>query len=444
MRIVRAKLIFPAILVGLVVLVVWSMRDRAVEVDTARVRRSSVRDHVEEDARTRVIERYILSSPVGGRLLRVLVREGEAVEAGDVLARIDPLALRSRVEQTRARMRDLAEQAKGIDRKRPKEGELARARLLESVAEEALVVAQSEHAEARAELTKAENDAKRDRRLRESGSITPGELDDIELALTRAQEAEAARARGILIRKLQVRVARLGCEILAETCKDFDWEEQACRERIKAVEAELTVLEDDLGRVEIRAPIAGVVLRRHRESETVVAAGVPVIEIGDIRRLEVEADVLSESAARMHIGQDVEVFGRALGEREIAGKITRIHLGAFKKISSLGVEQQRVTIVAGFDPGEVVLGDGYRVDIRVIFDERRDVLIVPEGALFRRGGRWSVFKVDDGRIRLTKVKTGLGDGHGRVREILEGLAANDEVVLHPDNSLTDGARAEPR
>jgi HlyD family secretion protein len=442
MRFVRAKYIVPAVLVGLVVLVVWSLKDRAVEVDTARVTQGSVRSYVEEDARTRAAERYTLSSPVNGRLLRVGVRAGDPVTQGQVLARIDPLELRSRVEQTRSRLRELTEQAKGIDRKRPKAEQMTQAKLLESVAEESLVVSESEHAESRAALTKAQNDEKRDRRLRETGAITPGELEDSELALTRAREAEAASARRIQIRKLEVRVASLASAILVETGKDFDWEKQACRERIKAVEADLEVLEDDLGRVEIVAPIDGVVLRRYHESETVVAAGAPVLEIGDIRRLEVEADVLSEDAALMRVGQHVEVFGRALDDRVVAGKITRIHGGAFRKISSLGVEQQRVTIVAGFDPGDVLLGDGYRVDLRVIFDERRDVLLVPEGALFRRGGRWSVFRVENGRIQLTRVETGLGDG--REREILEGLSANDEVVLHPENGLTEGKKVEPR
>ncbi len=173
-----------------------------------------------------------------------------------------------------------------------------------------------------------------------------------------------------------------------------------------------------------------------------VAAGEPILEIGDPSRLEVEADVLSEDAARMFVGQPVEVFGRALGDRVVTGKVKRIHRGAFKKISSLGVEQQRVTIVADFDASGVNLGDGFRVDLRVIFDARKQAVLVPEGALFRRSGHWSVFRVRDDRAHVVEVVTGLGDG--REREVTEGLEDGDEVILHPDNALEDGTRVVGR
>jgi HlyD family secretion protein len=176
------------------------------------------------------------------------------------------------------------------------------------------------------------------------------------------------------------------------------------------------------------------------ESEQVVAVGTPLLEIGDLRQLEVEADFLSEDAAHMRAGMPAEIFGRALGNEVIQGKIRRIHPAAFEKISSLGVEQQRVTVVVGFEPGQVPLGDRYRVEVRVVLDERGDALLVPEGALFRRVGKWHVFVVEGGRARLRAVETGLRDG--RRREILQGLREGETLVLHPE-SIDDGARVEP-
>jgi HlyD family secretion protein len=423
-------------------LVVWSLRGRASPVDIGRVRRGEVREFVEEEARTRCVDRYVVSSPVAGRLLRLEVLEDELVEAGDVVARIDPLAPRSRVEAAKAKLRELGARLAGVDRRRPKPEELKRAELLENVARESLVVAEKELSEASAARAKAESDRDRARRLREGGTITPDELETTELTLTRARDTESARERVVRIRRLEVEVAALDRSILEESARDLDWEEKAYGHQLEAVTAELRALEDDLGRTVLRAPAAGRVLRRHRESEAVVAAGEPVLEIGDVSRLEVEADVLSEDAARMSAGQPVEVFGRALLGRVVEGRIERIHRGAFKKISSLGVEQQRVTIVASFEPGEASLGDGYRVSLRVIFEARKAAVLVPEGALFRRGGRWAAFRVENGRARLAQVVTGLGDG--REREVLEGLSEGDEVILHPPNGLEDGDRVTPR
>jgi HlyD family secretion protein len=442
MRLRPKKLIAPAVVVALIVLVALAMSGGSVEVDVASVRTGRVRDTVEEEARTKVVDPYVLSSPVAGRLLRVTVREGQEVEKDEVLATIDRLALDSRLTGARAKLEELRQRVAGVDRRRPKDEEMKRAAYREALAREELTVAEAALNEAVAARAKAVEDAKRARELRGSGTITPAELEGAELTETRAVEDHGIQQRRVTMARLGLEVAKLETSILAATRGDFDWEEKAYRAQIEAAEAELTVLEDDAKRAELSSPIDGVVLRRFQESETVVAAGTPILEVGDVRRLVVEADVLSEDAARMKEGQPVEVFGRALGGETIPGTITRIHGGAFRKISSLGVEQQRVTVVASFDPGERRLGDGFRVHLRVIFEEKRDVLLVPEGALFRRSGRWSVFRVVDGKAVLTPVRTGLGDGLDR--EVREGLSDGDEVILHPGNGLEDGARVEAR
>jgi HlyD family secretion protein len=442
MRIRPKKLIVPAVLVVVGGLIAWSVSSRSVEVDVGRVRRGDVRDFVEEEARTRVVDRYVLGSHVAGRLLRVTVREGDAVEKGDVLARVDPLALSTRVTQTRAKLRELRARLEGVDRRRPKAEEVSRAALRVTLAEEEVAVARRSFEESKATLAKAKRDADRARELSETGTITPDELEAEELVETQASEDRSVRERRVRIAELVLEVARLESSILLAKKGDYDWEEEAYREQITAAEAALEVQRDDLTRADVIAPADGVVLRRHLESEAVVAAGTPILEVGDIRRLEVVADLLSEDAARMEVGQPVEVYGRALHGATLPGRITRIHPGAFRKISSLGVEQQRVTVVAEFDPGEHALGDEYRVHLRVIFATSEDTILVPEGALFRHGDSWSVFRVEGDRLRRVGVRIGLGDG--RVREVREGLQPGDEVVLHPEAGLEEGARITRR
>ena len=167
--------------------------------------------------------------------------------------------------------------------------------------------------------------------------------------------------------------------------------------------------------------------------------GTRILEIGLLSRLEVEAEFLSEDAAHMKVGMPAEIFGRALGDRALPARVKRIYPSAFKKISSLGVEQQRVKVIVDFEGA--TLGDRYRVEVRVILERREDAVLVPEGALFRHEGRWHVFKIVDGVPRLTRVDTGLRDG--RRREVLSGLVTGDQVILHPDSTLEDGAPIEP-
>ncbi len=142
----------------------------------------------------------------------------------------------------------------------------------------------------------------------------------------------------------------------------------------------------------------------------------------------------------MRPGMPAEIFGRALGERVIPGKIERIHPSAFEKISSLGVEQQRVKVIVAFDATDAGLGDLFRVEVRVILEERDDVVLVPEGALFRHRSAWQVFVVKGDTADLRRVETGIRDG--RFREIISGLAAGETVVLHPGDAVTEGVRVK--
>ncbi|MCU0725269.1 MAG: efflux RND transporter periplasmic adaptor subunit [Planctomycetes bacterium] len=436
------KLLLPAAIVLALAALAWWSAARPVLVDLGTVARGDVRETVEEEGRTRVRERFELSAPVDGRLFRVALEPGDPVIAGQVLAEIDPLSLESRVREAEARIAALSAQVTGVDRRRPDPNEIERSKLQERVASDAVVVAERELAEAQAAHEQARREASRARDLEKQKTISAAERETAELAETRAAETLAARQALLSVRGLEVATAELTTKILVESARDLDWEEALYRAQTDQVRAGLEVLRDDLRRAEMVAPVSGVILDRYRESEAVLSAGTPVLAVGSLADLEAEADLLSEDAARMRPGMAAEVFGRALGDRVLPATVKRIEPGAFTKISSLGVEQQRVLVVFSFDASGMPLGDRYRVDVRVIFDGRRDALLVPESALFRAGDGWHAFRVEGGRARATEVRTGLRDG--RFREILAGLAAGDEVILYPDAALRDGARVEGR
>jgi HlyD family secretion protein len=196
--------------------------------------------------------------------------------------------------------------------------------------------------------------------------------------------------------------------------------------------------------VDVKAPVDGVVLKRLRESETMVPAGEPVLEIGDPDRLEIVADLLSTDAVRVPQGADV-IIDQWGGRHPLHGRVRRVEPSGFMKVSALGVEEQRVNVLIDFvDPPAAVqaLGDGYRVEDRAIIWREDNVLKVPVGALFRRGEGWAAFVVSEGVAHLQDVQ--LGQRNDTEGQILRGLTEGQTVVMHPPDTLADGTRVTIR
>lgn len=349
----------------------------------------------DDEGETRVRDRYLVSAPVAGRLLRIELEPGDPVKRGAVVAALLPappalLDARSRAEATAA-------------------VEAARA---------ALGRARAERERARGLRDRARSDLERHRSLAASGIVSPEAL---EMRETEARAAEEAlRAAEFAVRTAEQEL-----------------------ERARAVLLQFTG--GAPGRaVELRSPVDGVVLKRLRESEAVVPAGEPLLELGDPRRLEIVSDLLSADAVKVRPGQVVliEQWG---GERALRGRVRRVEPSGFMKVSALGVEEQRVNVIVDFEePAEAweALGDGYRVEVRIVVSEAPEAVKVPTSSLFRRGEEWAVFAVQGGRARVRAVE--VGRRNGLEAEVLSGLTAGERVVVHPADTLRDGARVSPR
>jgi HlyD family secretion protein len=200
---------------------------------------------------------------------------------------------------------------------------------------------------------------------------------------------------------------------------------------------------DDPGQpTSVRSPVNGSVLRVVRESAGPVAAGTPLLEIGDVSRLEVEADLLSSDAAEVRPGASGSVTGWG-GSTVLRARVRRIDPAAFTKVSALGLEEQRVHVVLDLaEPPPPGLGHDYRVDASVVVWEGQNVLRVPSTALFRTGDRWAVFRVEDSRARQAIVDLGATDGTSTV--VVAGLRDGDEVITQPSDAIEDGTRVSRR
>jgi HlyD family secretion protein len=279
----------------------------------------------------------------------------------------------------------------------------------------ALGQAQAERARAQATLERAQAALKRQQELSQAGLTPPEEL---EMSQTAVRTAEQAR------RAAEFNVARAEFEL------------QSARARLQQPSAGGQP-------IAILTPIDGLVLKRWRESEAVVPVGEPLVDVGDPAALEVVSDLLSTDAVRVAPGQAVRLEQWGGGE-PIAGRVRRVEPSGFMKVSALGVEEQRVNVIIDFVDRSAarVLGDNYRAEVRIVVWKSEDVAKIPTGALFRQGDTWAAFVIENGRVRTAVVT--LGQRNALEAEVLNGLAAGTQVVLHPPDTLADGMRVTPR
>jgi len=399
-----------------VVLLLRAFQPAPVLVDTATIARTELSVTADDVGRTRVREHYTISAPIGGRLVRTALEPGDEVIAGETLvaefARVAPSLLD-------ARQRGEAE---------------ARVRR----AEAAVAEAEARGEQADVELGFANSQLERTRELFEQNIKS---RDDYE----RAEREQRRAYQGARAAQFALQVAEFELELTQASL--LEPEEYDVSDEVRAA------MNGDLapdGRLLLRSPIDGRVLRVFERSARTMTAGTAILEVGNIGALEVVAEYLSQEAVKVEPGMPVLVdgWGGDLfddGERTLQGRVRVVEPGGFTKVSALGVEEQRVIVVV--DPvGDLEdwsrLGDGYHVELRIELWRGEDVLVVPTGALFRERGAWYVFVVEGDRAG--KVEVELGRRNGLEAQVLAGLSEGQQVVLYPSESIEDGTLVQGR
>jgi HlyD family secretion protein len=364
---------------------------RPIEIEVAEAVRGPLEVTVDQEGEVRVHDRYVIAAPVAGKLVRVNLDDGDAVAAGQTVATLEPAPL-----DPRAREEAIARRA------------AARALVDE---------AQHHVGQATAALALAKRERERIEMLVAERFVSPEAAEKSRTAeQTAAEELDAARSR-----------------------------ETAARYDEKAVEAVLLAIPTADGRekrlVNLESPVTGKVLRILERSERTVAAGTQVMVIGDPSRFEIVADVLSTDAVKIKAGAPARLVEWG-GDKSLAARVRVVEPYAFTKVSALGIEEKRVNVV--LDPVDPLgpLGDGYRVEARIVVWSEPDALHVPAAAVFRSGAGWAVFVVQDGRAQRRTVR--IGQRNPFAVQILEGLSSGDLVVKYPGNQIEDGSRVQVR
>jgi HlyD family secretion protein len=355
---------------------------------------------VDEEGETRVHDIYVLSASVAGHMRRIDLHAGDPVVAFETVVAeiepIDPAFLDPRSE--------------------------AQAQADARAAESAEALARAEVVQAEAEFEFARREHHRASELIKEGTISQRDLDDAERGFRTRRAALATAQAALEVRSFELERARATLVSPAETRASGT--ECAC--------------------VTVRAPVDGQILRILQQSEGVVAAGDPLAEIGDWRNLEIIVDLLSSDAVRTESGQRV-LIERWGGNTVLEGRVRVVEPFGYKKISALGIEEQRVNVIIDLtSPMEqwTRLAHGYQVDVRIVLWEQNDALTVPMLALFRDAGQWAVFVESDGRAELRHVS--IGRRSELDAEVLNGLEEGERVVMHPSDRVQNGVRITQR
>lgn len=433
-------LVYGAIALGGVALLVLAFRPAPIRVELGQVSRAPLQVTVDAEGKTRVRDRFVVASPVAGRLLRIELEEGDFVRQGVVVAQIDPLPLNTSIRDALSRLQEWRAQRIGVETQRPKAATLTQAQTRIRLAEANLRTAEARVLMAEAVLAQTQRERQRATRLEAAGAISPKGLEEANLAaITRTKELEVAHL-GVKAAAAEVEVARAALAVLQAEQRDPDYLLRVYDARIASVESELIKLRDEAGRTAVRAPVSGPVLRILQKSATVVSAGTPLLEIGDPANLELVIDVLSSDAVHIQLGDPIQVLQGA-GGRSPRARVQRLEPAAFTKISALGVEEQRVNVIGTFVDPPVGLGDGYRLDVQIVVWQGNEVLQVPLSALFRCGPDWCVFLDRQGRAWRQPVT--IGQRSQLQAEVKQGLTVGQSVVLHPTDRITEGVRISP-
>lgn len=397
----KRKIVIGAVALLVLALLVWAFMPTPAEVEIATVTQGRFERSVQEDGKTRLRDRYVVSTPLAGRVTRIHLKQGDAVAINAAVATLWPAAPAMLDERARAE-------------------QVARIGAMQAT----VARAQANRERAKAALDQATTELKRSETLAQQGFVSPNQNETGRLNVRlREKEHESARQE--------------------ETAAHYELEQ--ARAALKQFSQPASSPADAQQHAfDVKSPVSGKVLKVLQQSEGIVMAGTPLMELGDLTLLEVVVDILTEDAAQIKPGTLVRLSNWG-GPDILEGQVRLIEPAAFTKVSALGVEEQRVNAIIDLTSSPEKwrpLGDGFKVDVRVLVQVVENAVKVPVSALFPMGARSALFVLDEGRARLTEIE--VAQRNGAEAWVKSGLSPGTQVIIYPDTKLRNGARVRAR
>jgi HlyD family secretion protein len=438
------KILIAIAIIVVIAIIMWDMSSGGTPVKTAQARKGKISAYIEDRAKTSLPIVYHITMPQPGRILPITIQSGTKVEKAQIVAKMDSADLETVIKETHAKMeatkkRIAREKYNAIEETAFKES----SDWIKTM--EATVAASWKKAEA----SKARNGfaqwyLKSAKEMKQAISVK-----ELNKAQMEAAEAEV-NYEADLLQYSAIKTVSTIFKLCPVYIKQFLDRKKLTvdilESELKNAQASLEKAQRDLARGTMKSPVNGIVLKRYIKNERALEAGAKLLDIGDMNNLEITADILSQEAVAIQAGDPVDIYGPALGDKSLPGKVIRVKPEGFTKISSLGVEQQRAPVIISIDEkakeelakSKLKLGVGYRIQVRIHTAEADNAIIIPRTALFMGSdGKWKVFAADGSTAKLTEVEIGLMNDMDA--QVLKGLKPEDKVILAPPASLVSGA-----
>jgi HlyD family secretion protein len=435
----RSTIIVLIVVAAIVAKIVWNAGQPQATVEVIHPVNQDIRAYVEERAVTELPHNHLISMPINGWLEPIRLREGDVVAVDKIVAQLETDDLKDRVLQAEQRIAVLETQIAEVSDHRLENNALVDAEATVKAIGETVRAAEAKLEASRAIMEFTGHELNRIKNLMETDSASDRESREAEMEFRRAKAEFQSDSLELAALKTVEAVSYIGPKFIHDYIDRKGFTREQRQKELVEARTQLAIEKRNLDRTEIRSPINGVVLHRHQTRRQFLSAGTPLLTFGNTDTMEVVAEVLTEKAARISVGDPVDVFGQTLPDGPINGRVSRIHPSGFTKISSLGVEQQRVNVVVELDRRPKTLGVGFRVFVRIFFEEAKDAMALPRTCLFRgKDGGWNVMVVVDGRCQLRDIELGITNDD--LVEVVNGINVRDLVVARPSGDLESGVR----
>ncbi|HHT62513.1 MAG: efflux RND transporter periplasmic adaptor subunit [Bacillota bacterium] len=400
-------------LIPVIILVSVAMLAKGgIEVKTAPVIKGDLEKYVEERAVVQLEDRVLIHAAAGGRIKEVFKEAGDKVKEGDVLAKLDDQEVLLQIQALEAEKES---------------AEAGYAEALNPADKEEIEMLKAQVKAAETLYNAAKRDADNNKTLYESGAVS---FDVYQNSLTRLAEAESNLASA----KSNLAIAQKGAS--SNVRKQFEGQ-------INRIQAQIDLLKKQANDLTVKSPIDGIVFTQEAEVGGFIQPGGLLFEIGRDTGIYLESDILVDEVGDIKLGSPVLIENKDLNVKDLKGRVRKIYPKAFSKISDLGIEQKRVKIEIdlheNIENGSV-LKPGYEMDIKVITDSKKNVLLIEESAIFAYQGRDHVFVVENGKAKLRSIEKGMESD--KKAEVLQGLREGEVIILSPDETLKEGVKVK--
>jgi HlyD family secretion protein len=429
------------LVIVVVIAAAWAYWETQPEVSVSVVipQTKTIRAYVEERAVTELPHDYLIAMPIAGWLEPITLREGDVVSEGQVVARLDTEDLADAVRQVEQQIAVLETRIRQTQDHRLEENALVDARATVKAIDETVKAAEAKLVASLAVAEFAKSEVDRYEKISEQDAASERELRVAQTDYRKAEAEYRGDALELAALKTIAAVSYIGPKFITDYIDRKSFDVEIYSKQLEEAQAQLEIEKRNLARAEIKSPIDGVVLERHQTRRQYLSAGTPLLTVGRLDDIEVIAEVLTQRATRISPGDPVEIYGEAITDGPIAGRVLRVYPAGFKKISSLGIEEQRVNVAIKLDNRPERLGVGFRVQVRIFYDQAEGALVLPRTALTRTpDGGWEVMTVTEGRTHATPVRVGLMNDDEA--QIVKGLSASDAVVARPSREIKPDMR----